>query len=443
LSQILNAAPTLITSVPSALGEIPWSSPEQANANDGNYAQCAFTPLVIDQRSEQLRATGYDFSEMGDDDMPVAIEVTVDRRLVGDDVQDASVRLVLNGATIGDDRAILGEWPATDTEIVYGAVDDDWLAGLTAAVVKDPTFGVQIVVASAGGGAPKAQVDSMLMSLYFLPATLGSSLSSRVQEMVRSLNPAREGPSTLEADAALSEAYMHVGAIMPQTLGERVGSLVIESGSATFQLPTTDADRDSVVQYDGEVSLRRTRDGRFLFRISNEEMDRKTDGFGSRRLGTTVQYFSLYEDAEGVVQGRCFPRPTQSVECDIFSATLMDDPRDAADFDAIVQALAPIAQAAVVYRAAGMLVAASSHGRRAGLRVTNEGRKWVAIGDRLAQRAAVRAHDMASVGRLIREQYQKGPTHPSAVGGVTTVEAFPTTEFGVIMGNVLEPGEEE
>ena len=166
-SAITLAVPTSVQSVTTALGQIPWTSPDNASADDGQYAECIFSPFVLEQESEALRAA-YDFSQLLDSDLPFGIEVAVKRKAdTSLAVADLSVQLVHAGSAIGESKPAIGSWPTLDGTLVYGAIGDTWSVGLTAAMVKAPTFGVQLRCRSLVGTGPIAFVDSILMSLHY------------------------------------------------------------------------------------------------------------------------------------------------------------------------------------------------------------------------------------------------------------------------------------
>ena len=166
-NSIVLQTPITVQSIATGLGQLAWISPTNGAADDGQYTECVFTPLSVDQESQGLVAA-YDFSQLLDSDLPFGIEVAIKRKAdTAAAVDDLLVQLVHGGVPIGANKASAIHWPTSDGVLVYGAIGDDWSAGLTAAMVKSPTFGVMLQCRSLSGVGPIAFVDAMLMTVHF------------------------------------------------------------------------------------------------------------------------------------------------------------------------------------------------------------------------------------------------------------------------------------
>lgn len=389
-----------------APGALPWSAPTNAGASDDAWTFVDFTIAVVDEETEGLRATDVPFL-LEPDDTVTGLEVAVERSEVGSDVRDLSVRLVYQGAAIGPEKAASGEWPAADAVATYTWSQSELAAaGVTPAVANDVTFGVQIAATSQSGTAPRAQVDDITFSLSFTAAMTstpsGTKLRDRVRELMRLTDRGHDPIDIVEVDNAIAECYLSVAAMLPAPVMVIEDAVTITEGSNEFALPTSHADRASALQYAGEVRLTRAADHIPLEPVTVEELDRMRE-FTASGLRGAPRKVALWEEADGTVRGRCFPRADRDTSLHLHCTIVVDDLRDFPDFDAALTAAPRDLSTAVVYRAASWLAT-----RLSSIELTRLGldrgtvREWDALSDAAVYRVGSKRHDLHDVGRIER-----------------------------------------
>lgn len=123
-----------------SIGVAPWSNTGNIGASDNAHASVTNSPGKI---SQYLKQTNYPFS------IPVGATITgiefyIEHHATGNGrTEDYSVRLVVDGSIVGDNKAIAGSWPGSDTGKTYGGDGDLWgLTEITRAQVLSSNFGV-------------------------------------------------------------------------------------------------------------------------------------------------------------------------------------------------------------------------------------------------------------------------------------------------------------
>jgi hypothetical protein len=390
-----------------APGDSAWATPASAGASDDAWAIFTVPAFTIGAQSDALRVTDFPFV-VAPDATGQGLEVAIERSELGASVYDVEVRLVYQGAVIGENKLAAGEWPTVDAALTYGGALDDWDADISPLIVNDPTFGVQIVVGgdNVGGIAGEAWVDGIRMTYHFAlappSAATNPKLSDRVREMLRDQD-ARQGEfSTPEIDNALSDAYLVFRAMQPAHAAHVPSALTIRIGANTFALPTSDDDRESAMEYAGDIRLQRASDGVFLKHRSRVEVERMRTGLADGRRGRPT-HFTLWEEADGEVQGLCYPRTDRDEPLNVFSRSLADDPRDFADLDAATFDLNRAQRAAVVYLAAADLAARMAPPALALRRLSvHAPARWRAQAHRIAYDTHAEHAALESVGRTMR-----------------------------------------
>lgn len=160
---------TAFSSEPVPAG-LPWPAPSNAASSDDVATFIDFTLGVSDEVSEDLRGVEAPF-EVDLDATVNEVQIFIERSEVGSDVRDAVVRLVYLGAPIGDNKADATEWPPADAVATYTWTEQELAdAGVTPAVVNDPTFGAQLRITSMSGTGPRGRVDAITASVTFTAA---------------------------------------------------------------------------------------------------------------------------------------------------------------------------------------------------------------------------------------------------------------------------------
>lgn len=116
---------------------------------------------------ETIYCASFDFSGIPDDAQITGIEVEVVRQTDSNGAYDGAV--VLSGINGGTDNKAGGYWPATLGAATYGGASDLWGSeNISAAAVKDPAFGVVIVVRRDDPGvAHVSTIDSVRIRVHY------------------------------------------------------------------------------------------------------------------------------------------------------------------------------------------------------------------------------------------------------------------------------------
>ncbi|MGQ0721022.1 MAG: hypothetical protein ACT4PE_05540 [Candidatus Eiseniibacteriota bacterium] len=387
--------------VPGSPSALAWTSPDGADLSDDSYAGCLFTAFVSDERSEYLRGVDVPFSMPLDAEID-GLTVAIERKELGSDVRDHELTLVYQGAAIGDDKAADGEWPASDTVATYGGTSDDWNAGLTPLILASPLFGVQLRVRSTSGAAPQALVDGITLQAAYTPATAGAGTGSKVRDRVRSMlrdfDLRRPLVDLARLDNAIAESHMLVAAMMKKGEAIADSAFTIAPGANTFSLPTTLNGRSSSALYDGELRLRRSRDGWFMRRRTLDQVDAMRAGLADGRRGPPTDY-ALWEESDGTVRGLCYPRADRAERIDLFYRSVPDDMRDAVDIDVSSTQMGRELRAGLVHLAAGTLALSLPQAVLARNGLTHRvARVWTDVAHRTIYSATAADHDVVGVG---------------------------------------------
>ena len=159
--------PGMGSNVP-GIGTVPWQNPSEIVTPGSPYATATLTQGSL--YSNYLQGTQYGFS-IPDDVTISGIEVLVNRRV--DDhnagIMDNEVRLVKEGAIVGDNHAITTTWPVDFTMVTYGGPTDLWGVSWTPAEINSPDFGVALAAFRNNNSSNLrfAVVDSMQVTVYY------------------------------------------------------------------------------------------------------------------------------------------------------------------------------------------------------------------------------------------------------------------------------------
>lgn len=131
----------------SGSGDVAWTSPSNATANDFNVAQVF---LGSGNQSEYIEATDFGFSIPSTATVD-GIQVLASRYSMGG-VTDASVKLLIGGGEVGDDHSAGVTWPMMEAIESFGSDTDDWNASPTPSDVNGSGFGCRLKCESSSGG---------------------------------------------------------------------------------------------------------------------------------------------------------------------------------------------------------------------------------------------------------------------------------------------------
>jgi hypothetical protein len=139
-----NDAGTIVNDA--SAGSKAWSNPDNAKTSNNVYATNTWTEEM--GTSNYLKSTNFGFSLPSYDYRIhiVGINVTVERGYGGSDMEfnDNTVKLVVDGVILGDNRAKAGNWGSADTIQTYGNQSDTWGIALDRDNITATDFGFVI-----------------------------------------------------------------------------------------------------------------------------------------------------------------------------------------------------------------------------------------------------------------------------------------------------------
>jgi MSHA biogenesis protein MshQ len=158
-----------ICSSQTGIGAVNWSAPGQATASDNSYV----TASLDGQITRYLWCNGYGFSVPAGsviNGITINVERNVNRTDRGG-AQDASVRVVKNGAVVGNDRASTSYYTTSDVVAPHGGTSDLWGASWTVAEINASNFGAAFAAVNPdpAGKAVVVSVDHIQISVDYTP----------------------------------------------------------------------------------------------------------------------------------------------------------------------------------------------------------------------------------------------------------------------------------
>ncbi len=152
------------------VGTIDWTTPENAQTSNDIYASAALYAATVPPypTSKYLKATGFGFSIPAGSTIN-GIMVEVERKLsTADTIKDNSVKIVKGNTIQGDEKALPGVWPISDTYATYGGSAVLWGLAWTAENINDSTFGFVISAYALYGEATYyAYADHIRITVYY------------------------------------------------------------------------------------------------------------------------------------------------------------------------------------------------------------------------------------------------------------------------------------
>ncbi len=145
-----------------ATGGVAWSTPFNIGLSDDLHANVS----LFLQSSYWLYVT--DFGFCIPNGATIDSVVVVMEKSAGTDIRDADVQLLKDaGPPTGSNHAkTLTPWPSTDAYVAYSG-HGTWGVSLTSAIVNSPDFGVAIRVENGTFGFQTANIDHILITVYY------------------------------------------------------------------------------------------------------------------------------------------------------------------------------------------------------------------------------------------------------------------------------------
>lgn len=144
-----------------------WSDTGSIVSNNDDDA---YVDLASGHVSQLLVATDFDFAIPSGSTIQ-GIQVVIGRMATGSTIRDSEVRLVKNGTTTGNNKAITSEgWPTNERTISYGGASDLWGTTWTAEDINANNFGVVLSVRNtSSSNTRRALVDYIRITLTYIP----------------------------------------------------------------------------------------------------------------------------------------------------------------------------------------------------------------------------------------------------------------------------------
>lgn len=161
---------------PAASGTTDWSSPGNAAAEDGSYANITMGGSAS---GDFLKATNFGFTiPTGATIDGIVLDVKKSNGATGG-AKDKTIKLVKGGTFQGDDKADTATaWPSVGSfaYVSYGGASDKW--GLTWAYtdINASDFGAGISAVRSGGTTPAecARIDHIRITVYYTESAGGA-----------------------------------------------------------------------------------------------------------------------------------------------------------------------------------------------------------------------------------------------------------------------------
>lgn len=141
-----------------------WNAIGNIIVSDGVYSQ-VFIPIAGDF-SNTLQVLEVVTTGIPDSAIIKGVKVRVEKVIGLGGIHDLLIRLVKNGVPSGGNKATTTNWPATDTYIEYGAIDDTWSLTLTGTEVNAADFGFHLSV-TANTDTSVARIDHVQMRFFY------------------------------------------------------------------------------------------------------------------------------------------------------------------------------------------------------------------------------------------------------------------------------------
>lgn len=158
----------LPTSTASSGGNRSWETP--SNIHDTSPS----TAKVVLNRSNQVADTlrgGFASFKIDKDATITGLEVTVSRSQSGDyDIVDKTAALLVNGVSVGQDKAKPDRWPSTLQTSTYGGEDDLW--GLQVGQLFDADNTFKAFQFGYGPEVTSGKSDSVELHIQYMKATV-------------------------------------------------------------------------------------------------------------------------------------------------------------------------------------------------------------------------------------------------------------------------------
>ncbi|MBA7641395.1 hypothetical protein ES703_49072 [subsurface metagenome] len=150
------------------MGNRAWTTPTNIYTSNNAYAR---TGMARGDITHWLRATTFGFS-IPDGATIDGIVAEFEKRATASGISDSSVQIVMAGSEQGDERAVAGYWPTSDTYIAHGGIADLWGLGWNAAAINASNFGVSIAARFVASDEKTVYIDHVRITVYYTEVAL-------------------------------------------------------------------------------------------------------------------------------------------------------------------------------------------------------------------------------------------------------------------------------
>ncbi|KKM77992.1 hypothetical protein LCGC14_1364450, partial [marine sediment metagenome] len=145
------------------------TTPSSSFSLDIDQLRVNYTIPIVPSNTDWLRLTDFRFDIPAEATSIDGIIVEIDRYTQNSNsIRDKSIRLRLLSGPVGDDKKTASWWDTIDDDVnnTYGALDDNWNAGLSVSDVNNINFGIDISAENIGS-TNTAYTDHVRVKIYY------------------------------------------------------------------------------------------------------------------------------------------------------------------------------------------------------------------------------------------------------------------------------------
>ncbi|KKL97088.1 hypothetical protein LCGC14_1837980, partial [marine sediment metagenome] len=150
------------------------TNPSSSFTLDIDQLRVNYTIPIVPSNTDWLRLTDFRLNIPTEAESIDGIIVEIDRYAQNSNsIRDKSIRLRLTSGPVGDDAKTASWWDIIDDDVnnTYGALDDDWNAGLSVSDINNIDFGIDISAENIGSNNT-AFTDHVRIKVYYtMPGT--------------------------------------------------------------------------------------------------------------------------------------------------------------------------------------------------------------------------------------------------------------------------------
>jgi len=148
------------------VGTVYWVNPSNAQTSNNVYA---YADLVNYEITTYLTASNFGFSiPAGAHIDGIKVEVEKSCVITGGTGGDFEAKILKGGLPLGNDKALAGDWPATDNNFVYGGATDLWGLSWLASDINAIGFGFALSGQKwTDGDGIRLRVDWIKITVYY------------------------------------------------------------------------------------------------------------------------------------------------------------------------------------------------------------------------------------------------------------------------------------